>query len=186
MKAHSFVTKVYESQITFDYKKLMQVIKKEKMEKFPYMKTTYFKEKNILLKKEFKFLLDSCQKFYQEVAGDNQYASWRIIMSWIQRYDKGDFHDAHIHSTSPQYWSFVFYLDCNEDSSKTIVLEPGYPYIDERKRVAIKPKIGGCVAFPGYVPHFVEPNINNKRVVLSSNLQFYKEKGGHDGEKEKS
>ena len=65
MKSHSFVTKIYESQITFDYERLMLLLDKEDIEKFPYMKTTYFKEKNILLKREFKFLLDSCQKFLQ-------------------------------------------------------------------------------------------------------------------------
>jgi len=182
MKAHSFVTKIYESQITFDYKRLMLLLDKEDMDKAPYMKTTFFKEKNILLKSRFKFLLDSCQKFYEEVARDNNYTSWIVGGSWIQRYDRGDFHDTHIHSTSANHWNFVFYLDCKEDSSRIIVLEPGYPYVDMRRRVGIKPKIGGCVAFPGYVPHFVEPNISDKRVVLSSNLAFSKE-GGKYGTK---
>ena len=84
LKEHSFVTKVYESQITFDYKKLMSLLDNENMEKLPYMKTTYFKEKHFLLKDEFKFLLDSCQKFYGEVAKLNNYTSWNIITSWIQ------------------------------------------------------------------------------------------------------
>ncbi len=180
MKSHSFVTKIYESQITFDYERLMLLLDKEDVEKFPYMKTTYFKEKNILLKREFKFLLDSCQKFYNEVAKENNYISWNVMISWVQRYDKGDFHDTHIHSTLENHWNFVFYLNCKEDSSRIVVLEPGYPYVNEGKRVSIKPKIGGCVAFPGYMPHFVEPNISDRRIVLSSNLEFFKKGGKKD------
>ena len=60
------------------------------------------------------------------------------------------------------------------------MLEPGYPYVNEGKRVSIKPKIGGCVAFPGYMPHFVEPNSSDKRIALSSNLEYFK-KGGNYG-----
>ena len=174
MKSHSFVTKIYESQITFDYERLTLLLDKEDMDKARHMKTTFFKEKNILLQSRFKFLLDSCQKFYKEVAIDNNYISWIIVGSWIQRYDRGDFHGTHIHSASLNHWNFVFYLDCKEDSSSMIVLNPGYPYVDMDKRIRIKPKIGGCVAFPGYVPHCVEPNISDKRIVLSSNLAFSK------------
>ena len=174
LKEHSFVTKVYESQITFDYKKLMSLLDNESMEKFPYMKTTYFKEKNILLREEFKFLLNSCQQFYKEVAQQNNYTSWNIITSWVQRYDTGDFHDTHIHFPLENHWNFIFYLDCKENSSNMVVLEPGYPYVNDNKRITIKPKIGGCVAFPGHIPHFVEPNKTDKRIILSSILEYLK------------
>jgi len=173
-KEHSFVTKVYESQIIFDRNKLMSLLDNESMEKYPYLKTTYFKEKNILLKNEFKFLLDSCQKFHGEVAKQNNYISWKVITSWVQRYDKGDFHDTHIHIPLENHWNFVFYLDCNENSSNMVILEPGYPYVNGNKRIIVKPKIGGCVSFPGHMPHFVEPNISDKRIILSSNLEFSK------------
>ena len=172
-KSHSFVTKIYESHITFDYEKLMSLLNNENMEKVPYLKTTHFKEKNILLKDKFKFLLESCQKFYDEVARQNNYTSWNIIESWVQRYDRGDFHDTHIHFPLANHWSFVFYLDCKEDSSNLVVLEPGYPYINEGKKVNIKPKIGKCVAFPGHLPHFVEPNTSDKRIILSTNLEYF-------------
>ena len=172
------MTKVYESQISFDYERLILLLDKEDMEKLPYMKTTFFKEKNILLKSKFKFLLDSCQKFYEGVARDNNYTSWNIVESWVQRYDRGDFHNTHIHSTWADHWNFVFYLDCKEDSSNMIVLEPGYPYVNDNKRITIKPKIGGCVAFPGHIPHFVEPNTSDRRIILSSNLEYLK--GGNN------
>ena len=173
MKSYSFVTKVYESEITFDHKKLMQVLKKEKIEKFPYLHTTFFREKNILIQEQFKFLLGSCRKFYNEIAKEKNYTSWKLQESWIQRYDKGEFHDTHLHISLEHHWNFVFYLDCKEDSSNMVILEPGYPYVNWRMQVVIKPKIGRCVAFPGHLPHFVEPNPSDKRIILSTNLEYF-------------
>ena len=59
-------------------------------------------------------------------------------------------------------------------SSNMIILEPGYPYANTNQRFAIKPKDGGCVAFPGHIPHFVEPNPSDNRLILSTNLEFIK------------
>ena len=173
MKSHSFVTKIYENQITFDHKKLMQVLKNEKMEKFPYLRTTFFRERNILVQDKYNFLLESCRKFYNEVAKEKNYTSWKLIESWIQKYDKGSFHDTHIHNPMAHNWNFVFYLDCKKDSSNMVILEPGYPYVNGGIEVIIKPKIGGCVAFPGHLPHYVEPNYSDKRITLSTNLEYF-------------
>ena len=79
IKSHQFKTTIYESKIEFDHKKLMGLIDYENLENVGYMKTTYFKEKNILLFPEFKFLLDSCQTFYGQVAKENNYTSWNIL-----------------------------------------------------------------------------------------------------------
>ena len=43
-------------------------------------------------------------------------------------------------------------------------------YIKNRSK---KPKIGKCVAFPGHLPHFVEPNTSDKRIILSTNLEYF-------------
>ena len=174
IKSHEFKTTIYESKIEFDHKRLMGLIDYENLENVGYMKTTYFKEKNILLLPAFKFLLDSCQTFYGQVAKENNYTSWNILSSWFQRYDKGDFHDTHIHFPLEDNWNFVFYIDCKEDSSNMVILEPGYPYVNSNQRVMIKPEIGRCVAFPGYIPHFVEPNKSDRRIIMSTNLEFLK------------
>ena len=180
LKEKSFVTKIYESEISYDKDKVLKLldVNRSTMENVGYMKTTYFKEQNILLYKEFKFLLNSCQTFYAQLAKANGYSSWNIISSWFQRYDKGNFHDTHIHFPIENHWNCVFYLDCNRKSSNMIILEPGYPYANTNQRFAIKPKDGGCVAFPGHIPHFVEPNPSDNRLILSTNLEFIK--GGKD------
>ena len=176
LKERSFITKIFEGEISYNKKQLLKILNGNKttLDDVGYMKTTYFKERNILLQEEFGFLLDSCQVFYGQLAKANGYTSWNIISSWFQRYDKGNFHDTHIHFALEDHWNCVFYLDCNSGSSNMVLLEPGYPYANTNQRFAIEPKDGGCVAFPGHIPHFVEPNPSDNRLILSTNLEFIK------------
>ena len=60
LKEKSFVTKIYEGEISYDKDKVLKLldVNKSTMDDVGYMKTTYFKERNILLYKEFKFLLN--------------------------------------------------------------------------------------------------------------------------------
>ena len=170
-KIHEFKTEVYEGHISFDQKKILRLLKS-----ILYVCKSYFKEKNILLRKDFEFLLEECKLFYNYVAAKNNYKTANVYSSWFQIYNKGDFHDTHIHDLSNRasyFWSFIFYIKCPTNSSNTIILEPGHPYIDNN-RVTIKPSVGGCVAFPGHIPHYVEPNRSDKRIVLSSNVEFKK------------
>ena len=167
-----FITKVYQGEITFTHKHLMKLIKNEDFETCVYMKTTFFKINNILEKKKYDFLLKACSDFINKVGQDNNYTSWKIHNSWFQSYDKGHFHDTHSHSMDKDNWNFIFYLNANKDSSDLVVLQPGYPYINEDKRLVIKPKTFLAVAFPGHLPHFVEPNKDDKRIVLSCNIEF--------------
>tara|TARA_R100001143_G_scaffold5764_1_gene8465 strand:- start:194 stop:742 length:549 start_codon:yes stop_codon:yes gene_type:complete len=178
-KTHEFTTKVYEGRISFDQNKVLRLLKSldNIMQESNYMRTTFLKEKNILLYKDFKFLLDSCTLFYNYVAQENSYKTGKVTASWFQIYDKGNFHDTHIHNISNRvydFWNFIFYINCPAHSSNTIILEPGYPYIDSNKRLTIKPTVGGCVGFPGHLPHFVEPNRSSRRIILSSNVEFRK------------
>mgnify|MGYP001483149427 FL=1 len=125
LKEKIFSTKIYEGEISYDKDKVLKLldVNKSTMDDVGYMKTTYFKERNILLYKEFKFLLNSCQTFYGQLAKANGYSSWNIISSWFQKYDKGNFHDTHIHFPLENHWNCVFYLDCNRKSSNMIILE---------------------------------------------------------------
>jgi len=178
-KIHEFKTKIYEGHISFNQNKVLQLLKSRDniISREKYMSTSYLKEKNILLCKGFEFLLEECKSFYNYVAKENNYKTVRVTSSWFQIYDKGDFHDTHIHDISNRvyhFWNFIFYIECSTNSSNTIILEPGYPYIDSNKRIAIKPTIGGCVGFPGHLPHYVEPSHSDKRVILSSNVEFKK------------
>ena len=175
LKEYQFITSVIEGSIEFDSDESRNKINSSGLlEDFPYMKTSYFKEKNLLLMDEFSLLLKSCQTFYSRVAKKFNFDTYDIMSSWIQTYDIGKFHDTHIHYPLKDNWNFVFFLDCDENSSNLVICEPGYPYVNNGNRTTIKPEIGKCVAFPGYLPHFVEPNKEKRRTILSSNLQFYR------------
>lgn len=169
---NSFVTKVYQGEIIFNHNHLMKLIKNEDFQTCVYMKTTFFKFNNILEKKQYDFLLKTCSDFINKVGQDNSYTSWIIHNSWFQIYHKGHFHDTHSHSMDKDNWNFIFYLNANKNASDLVVLQPGYPYINEDKRLTIKPKTFLAVAFPGHLPHFVEPNKDDKRIVLSCNVEF--------------
>jgi len=176
-KIHEFKTIIYEGHISFDQKRVLKLLKSADpiIKQSDYMRTSFFKEKNILLYKDFKFLLNQCHLFFDYVAQENKYKEGKVISSWFQIYQKGDFHHTHIHNTSTKvqkFWNFIFYIECRKNSSNTIILEPGYPYIDNTTPISIKPTVGGCVAFPGHIPHFVEPNKSNKRIILSCNVEF--------------
>ena len=178
-KIHEFKTEVYEGHISFNQKKILQLLKLmgNVISREKYMHTSYRKEKNILPRKGFEFLLEECKLFYNYVAARNNYKTLKLVSSWFQIYDKGDFHNTHIHDLSnhaSHFWSFIFYIKCTKNSSNTIILEPGYPYINYNNHITIKPIVGGCVAFPGHFPHYVEPNRSGKRVILSSNVEFKK------------
>ena len=64
-KIHEFKTKIYEGYISFDPKKVLKLLKAADpiIQADDYMRTSFFKEKNILLYKDFKFLLDKCHLF---------------------------------------------------------------------------------------------------------------------------
>jgi hypothetical protein len=176
-KIHEFKTKIYEGYISFDPKKVLKLLKAADpiIQADDYMRTSFFKEKNILLYKDFKFLLDECHLFFNYVAQENNYKEGKVVSSWFQIYRKGDFHHTHIHNISTRTrksWNFIFYIECPKNSSNTIILEPGYPYIDNTTPISITPTVGKCVAFPGHIPHFVEPNKSNQRTILSCNVDY--------------
>ena len=81
LKERSFITKIFEGEISYNKKQLLKILNENEttLDDVGYMKTTYFKERNILLQKEFGFLLDSCQVFYGRLAKANGYTSWNII-----------------------------------------------------------------------------------------------------------
>ena len=169
---NTFETRIYQSFIDIDEESIKNELKENFFENYEYVKTSFWKIKHILSEPNLEFLNKAAREFFQEVGSSEKYSIFEIMNSWIQIYDKGHFHDTHSHFMDKDNWNFVFFLNADDDSSKLVILEPGYPYINNNKRVYIKPKTGLCVAFPGYLPHFVEPNKSENRIILSANVQY--------------
>lgn len=102
----------------------------------------------------------------------------KIILSesWIQKYNEFQFHDMHTHGTG-KCLSFVWYIDCTENSSKTIFHNQGYPYIDTHKLI-VTPQKNKLILFDGTIPHYVLPNKDKTRLIIGGNL-IKPEKFGH-------
>ena len=90
---------------------------------------------------------------------------------WVQKYDLKKFHDLHIHGWG-DIFSFVWYINCTDKSSKTVFFNPGYPYL-RTHQLEITPKSGKLILFNGCLPHYVLPNDDNKRIVISGNLKLW-------------
>lgn len=155
---YSFVCIVKEYKINFD-NNFYKFIKKFTLNKFEYNNNSYFNKSNDreILKKEI-------EKYINPIAHEH---SCKLEDVWIQKYNKLQFHDLHIHGQNN--YSFVWYIDCSDKSSRTIFHNPGYPYI-ETQRVEVYPSKGKFILFDGVVPHVVLPNKDNKRLVVSGNF----------------
>ena len=132
--------------------------------------TSFFEENQEQLA---KLLVPAVKGFWKEVGIMHGYTSFRLKHIWIQHYNEGHSHRVHIHSPLKNEWSFVYYVDCNENSAETVFYNFGYPYIDHN-HYKVKPKKGRCVIFPGALPHEAMPNIDDQRVVISGNVAFDK------------
>ncbi len=89
---------------------------------------------------------------------------------WIQRYKKENYHDLHTHGHEHNKLSFILYLKATSKSSNTIFYGPGHPLINWQG-YEVKPKPGLLILFPSYIPHSVGYNKDNKRLILSGNIE---------------
>lgn len=146
-----FPTKEYQEEFN-----KIDFVPKEKDE----MQTTYG-SKLISNLKSFVFL----QKFFNK-------RQLSITNIWAQKYINGR-HRAHIHNDENSHLSFVWYVQADENCSKIIFYNPGWPYIDSHK-FDIQPYTGTLLIFDKSIPHEVLENKNQKRNIISGNLKWQK------------
>jgi hypothetical protein len=167
----TFDISFYEMEIPFDNTSLLEVIKNTKMEQLQ-MLTSYEKDNNVLNKEnmnDFKnHLFYFLDLFTKKIL---QLNSFEVTYSWIQCYSKDSYHPLHIHGTDPNQWSLIYYIQVSENSSNTEIYGPGHPYIDFPKKT-IQPKTNKLVIFPSCLPHEVPKNEDDKRIILSANLNI--------------
>lgn len=169
---NDFVTSFYEIDLDFNNQNIIKYIENYSFEKRD-IKTTFFDNNKILDDErltDLKELINyHCAVFAEKVLLKNNF---NIKESWFQYYDNNNYHPTHIHGVEEQNYSLIFYVQCSESSSNTVFFNPGYPYVPEQK-IIIKPKQSKLIFFPGYIPHCVEPNKDNERLILSANVDFY-------------
>jgi hypothetical protein len=114
-------------------------------------------------------LIEEIKDYLLKILKNLNLNEYKIKKIWVQKYNKNNFHDCHIHN--PTEFSFILYVDCTDNSSETIFYNVGYPYF-LTGNFRVKPKIGRCVVFHGALPHCALPNKDDKRLIVSGNILF--------------
>ena len=88
--------------------------------------------------------------------------------SWGVIYDDGDYINAHTHKqgdlvdcSTPNYFSFVYYINAPEGSSPLIFPTSGYE---------LQPKSGNMVVFESRLRHEIPPNGGKNRSIIVGNF----------------
>jgi uncharacterized protein (TIGR02466 family) len=79
------------------------------------------------LKKLGEFLLESANKYFQEVYKPNDGVNVYITQSWLNYTEKGGYHHKHAHPNS--FISGVFYVNANPTQDKIFFFDEGYRQI---------------------------------------------------------
>ena len=153
---HSFKFEILEFNI--EIKKSF----KEKIKNWPLTKYSF--NKNSYGDKDQTKLLNLIK---EELSDFSKKLNILLVETWIQKYQKNNFHDLHIHPGTD--YSFVWYIECTEKSSKTVFFSPGYPYIDKHK-LEVYPNSGKLILFSSFIPHHVLPNDDETRLIISGNF----------------
>lgn len=84
---------------------------------------------------------------------------------WFQQYNKNDIHNWHAHGSN---FTCVYYLELDENSPKTELIEPF-----SNKKFCPDIKEGSIIVFPSYVMHRA-PKIENevRKTIISFNVDF--------------
>ncbi len=170
VKRNIFQTIVYEIETEFNDQSILSFINDKPFKK-DKMLTTFFEYENILEDKNLinlkNHILNILNIFTKNVLKKKFF---NLHTSWFQMYKINDYHDLHIHETEENCYSFIFYVQCSEDSSQTEFFMPGHPYA-RGPSFLISPKKSKIVLFPGHVPHQALSNNDEKRIILSGNFK---------------
>jgi hypothetical protein len=169
MKQYNFVFSVFDETLNIS-NDFVKKIKKIKLKHHSFNKSSfYIKEKKE--ENDLKILIiDEIGDYFNKILKILKYSKFTLIDSWIQKYDgKGNYHDCHIHDA--RLYSFVLYVDCSKNSSKTVFYNPCYPYVSV-STLEIKPEKGRCIFFNGAIPHTALPNFDKKRLIVSGNIKL--------------
>ena len=149
---------------------LYDYVSSYKMDPVDHVATSYYEERiNLDL---VRLTMECIEPFFVEAGKRLGKTSLQVLKMWIQRYAPLAYHPVHVHGLRAFHYSFVFYVDCTENSGRTMFYSIGYPYVD-RTHFQIEPKIGRCVLFPGAMPHEAMPNNDDRRMIVSGNIIYF-------------
>jgi hypothetical protein len=164
----SFVQDIFYANLNID-KKLFNKIKRYSVKRYNDLNTTFYEALPEDLRNEIQNylhmyvtevgkLLDKKKHIFKEV--------------WIQKYGIADYHNIHVHEIKKSAYSFVLYIDGGRNSGATRFYNLGYPYVYYDRYLDSKPVPGKCVIFFGALPHESVPARDNKKLIVSGNIEY--------------
>jgi len=198
MKVFSaFPTPIYINNIQYD-NDLFDILTNYEFEIFHTKERSgrYTISKKILDKSELKSLRTIIEQnyntFFYDVLGLNKEVEFRLTTSWVVKLEPSNFGQKHYHSNS--FFSGVFYLDVDENTSPIIFHKNGSNINEMGNPVVIgipfeeefqynefnssswkyQPKKGDLILFPSNLDHMMPENISNiTRYSLAFNIFPY-------------
>ena len=167
IQAHNFTQSIFETILPID-NQLYSKIKKQKLTKEEELQSNYDTPIDKILFNEIKNYLQD----YMDSVGKMLNKEKNIIdYMWFQKYFISDYHNVHCHNSGTNEYSFILYIDCGDKSGDTRFLNLGYPHINLNE-YRVKPVKGKCLIFLGALPHESIPARDNKKTIVSGNIQY--------------
>jgi hypothetical protein len=170
MERYDFSFSLFDDTLKLS-KDFIKQIKQIKLKTYLSNKTSFHDNKE---ESKLKHLvINEIGHYFDAVSKDLGFSKSELKHAWVQKYDgKGNYHDCHIHD--PYLYSFILYVECSENSSKTVFYNPCYPYVN-LNTIEITPKQGRCILFNGSIPHAALPNFDKKRLIVSGNIKLVRD-----------
>jgi len=164
----SFVQDIFHVDLKID-QKVFKKIKRYSIKRYNDLNTTFYEALPEDLRSEIKNYLN---KYVTEVGKllDKKCHVFKEI--WIQKYEIADYHNLHMHDLKKNSYSFVLYVGGGDKSGSTRLYNLGYPYIYYDHYLDVTPVPGRCVIFFGALPHQAIPSKDNKKVIVSGNIEY--------------
>ena len=116
MKTHQFTTAFHYDDLE-PSAELEKYCKEVNLKDVKEHNTSFFEENQEELA---KLLVPVVREFWKEAGILHGYTGFRLKHIWIQQYNEGHSHRLHVHGPLENDWSFVYYVECNDDSSETV------------------------------------------------------------------
>lgn len=164
-KTFNFCQRFYQThfEVNTDFKNFCENLTLEKFE----MYTTYYLDNKLLQEKFNQVYGDIVLNYINSLLNPKEILLKNV---WYQSY-KNSHHTVHTHGNNKEDFSFVYYIDADENSSSIVFYNVGYPYVN-LKHIKIKPEKGMFLLFPSYLPHEVEYNKEGIRKMISGNINI--------------
>ena len=109
------------------------------------------------------------ERHYKEVIGEAidsmAYTATDTKSIWFQQYMEGDTHGWHIHG---KHFTGVYYLEYNDECSKTEICSP----YNLMNRMQIDVKEGDMIVFPSHWIHRGRANGKSRKTIISFNFDI--------------